>query len=932
MSSAEGETTTMTTSAHKQPSPGEYKHACMHLETKWRRYWDQHQTYAATIQPNRPKYYVLDMFPYPSGEGLHVGHPVGYIASDIIARYHMLSGYNVLHPMGFDAFGLPAEQYAIQTGAHPETTTQANMAKYEQQLRQIGLAYDWSRKIATCDSSYYHWTQWVFLALYNHYYHTKREQARPIAELISHLKTHGTDELHAATHDHHDLTAHEFNQLDTPHQELILQRYRLAYLDDALVNWCDELATVLANDEIKDGLSIRGGHPVRQTKLKHWKLRVSAYAPRLLSGLDNLQWSEALKRIQRHWLGRSSGMQVTFNTSHQTVQLKIFTSRVETIYGVSFLVMAPEHPLTSKLTTTSQLDDVTTYLHQVSCQSIKERSAGTAIPTGVFTGSYGIHPLTGRQLPIWISTYVLMDYGEGAIMAVPADDKRDGLFAAQFQLPILRDYQAHSPLKGLPPTAARRRGEELLRERQAGQPQINFRLRDAIFARQRYWGEPIPIYYDGQTPCPLDPAELPLKLPPMADFKPSATGKPPLAAVADWTHRGCPLDVTTMPGYAGSSAYYLRYMDPHNASALVGAEAAAYWQNVDLYVGGAEHATGHLIYARTWNMFLYDIGVSQAAEPFKQLLNQGMILGESQYIYRIKGSNTFVSYGRHGHHQTQRIPISITLVDSGLLNLDQFRSWRPEFADASFICDDDGKFRCEPVIEKMSKSLFNTVTPDAIIKQYGADTLRLYEMFLGPIDQAKPWSATKITGVYRFLGRFWRLFHRHGEFEVSAEPPTQQELQLLHKTIHEVRTSTTSFHFNVAIASLMWATGELGRLQCSKAQILHPLVLLIAPYCPHLAEELYEKLGHEPSLFTHARLPEADPAYLSDPTYELPISVNGKVKFKLMMQQHATEAQIKAEVTAHPLFQALAAGSTIVKWIIRPQAIVNLVTRAKKSP
>lgn len=922
----------MNTSTRKQPPSGEYKHACMNLETKWRQYWDKHQTYAATIQTDQPKYYVLDMFPYPSGEGLHVGHPVGYIASDIIARYKMLTGYNVLHPMGFDAFGLPAEQYAIQTGAHPQATTQANMAKYEQQLRQMGLAYDWSRKIATCDSSYYHWTQWVFLALYNHYYHTKRQQARPIAELTDHLKTHGTDELHAATHDHHDLTAHEFNQLNTHQREHVLQRYRLAYLDDALVNWCDELATVLANDEIKDGLSIRGGHPVRQTKLKHWKLRVSAYAPRLLAGLDNLKWSDALKRIQRHWLGRSSGMQVTFAISAAQVQLKIFTSRVETIYGVSFLVMAPEHPLATELTTASQLEDVTTYLHQVSSQSLKERAAGTNIPTGVFTGSYGLHPLTGRQLPIWISTYVLMDYGEGAIMAVPADDERDRLFAEQFQLPILRHYQAHTPLDGLTPTQARTRAQELLLERQAGQPQINFRLRDAIFARQRYWGEPIPIYYDGKTPYPLDPAHLPLKLPPMDEFTPADTGQPPLASVKDWTYQGHPLDVTTMPGYAGSSAYYLRYMDPHNPSALVGAAAAAYWQNVDLYVGGAEHATGHLIYARTWNMFLYDIGISQTEEPFKQLLNQGMMLGESQYIYRIKGSNTFVSYGRHSHHQTQRIPISITLVDGGRLNLNTFRTWRPEFADSTFICDDDGHFRCESVIEKMSKSLFNTVAPDAIIKQYGADTLRLYEMFLGPIDQAKPWSPAKITGVYRFLGRFWRLFHRHGEFAVSTEPPTHQELQILHKTIHEVRSNTTSFHFNVAIASLMRATSDLGRLQCTKAKILHPLVLLIAPYCPHLAEELHEKLGHEPSLFTHACLPEADPVYLSDPTYELPVSVNGKVKFKVMMKQEATEAHIKAEVSAHPLFQTVTTTSTIVKWIIRPQAIVNLVTRAKEPP
>ena len=908
-------------------SGADYKDAVIKIEAKWQAYWETHQTYSVTEDSTKPKYYVLDMFPYPSGEGLHVGHPAGYIASDIIARYKWLEGFNVLHPMGFDAFGLPAEQYAIQTGAHPQDTTTKNMAKYEHQLRKIGLAYDWSRKIATCESSYYHWTQWIFIALYNHYYNTELQQARPIAELIDHLNNHGTHQLQAATHDHHELTAQQFNQLDSSSRELILHRYRLAYLDDALVNWCDELGTVLANDEIKDGLSVRGGHPIRQTKIKHWKLRVSAYAPRLLAGLSQLDWSDALKAIQRNWLGRSRGTQISFTitTAQSPLTLTVFTSRADTIYGVSFLVMAPEHPLIDKVVAPAHQTAVTTYINQVCSQSLKERSLNKSQPTGVFSGAYAIHPLTAQKLPVWIAEYVLMDYGEGAIMAVPADDERDHIFAQHFNLPIPTNYQVGTTLEGLDQPQARNQAEQLLAECDAGQPQVNFRLRDAIFARQRYWGEPIPIYYDNNTPIAMDPADLPLKLPAMSKFT-SSDGQPPLASVATWTHNGHPIDVTTMPGYAGSSAYYLRYMDPHNTKAVVSPQASTYWQNVDLYVGGAEHATGHLIYARTWNMFLYDIGISQTPEPFKKLLNQGMILGESQYIYRIKGSQTFVSYGMHHDYDTQRIPISIALVRHGILNQDALRAWRPEFATAQFICADNG-FRCESITEKMSKSLYNTVTPDEIIAEYGADTLRLYEMFLGPIDQAKPWSSEKITGTYRFLCRFWRLFHPHGTFEVSQEPPTPQELTILHKTIKEVRLSTTSFHFNVAISGLMSATNELSKLRCNKHAILHPLLLLIAPYCPHLAEELNEQLGYRPSIFTHNRLPEPDPTYLDDPFYELPVSVNGKLKFKIMMDRDATADQIKQQVSSHPRFRDLSQQHSIVKWIIRPQAIVNLVTR-----
>ena len=904
-------------------SHGDYASCFGQIEQKWQAYWRDHKTYEVGDDSSKPKYYVLDMFPYPSGEGLHVGHPVGYIASDIMARYQMLQGYNVLHPMGFDAFGLPAEQYAIQTGQHPRETTEKNMARYEEQLKKIGLAYDWSRKVVTSDPGYYHWTQWVFLKLYHHWYNTDLQKACPISELVSHLAEYGTIGLAAATHKPVELSPHEWQALSEGEAEEVLQSYRLVYLDDALVNWCEALGTVLANDEISGGLSVRGGHPVRQKKMKHWKLRVSAYAPRLMAGLAELDWSDALKSIQRNWIGQSLGTEILFDVVGGSQKLKIFTTRADTLFGVSFMVMAPEHPQVLALTTKEQSPAVKEYLAAVASQSLRERYLAKSSPTGVFTGSYAKHPLTSDTVAIWVSEYVLMDYGEGAIMAVPADDERDLAFAEHFALPILSDHKSSAGLEDMSQEDGICEVEKWLREKQCGCPKTSYKLRDAIFARQRYWGEPIPIAYDSGTPKPLSEADLPLELPPMEDFAPR--GRPPLSLAPEWkSPQDDPLEVSTMPGYAGSSAYYLRYMDPHNSEALVSQEAASYWQNVDLYVGGAEHATGHLIYSRTWNMFLWDIGVSKSPEPFQKLLNQGMILGESQYIHRIKGSQKFVSYGLHQQHSTQKIPISIQLVRKGELDKEAFRKWRPDFQDAEFICD-NGRFLCEPVTEKMSKSLFNTVTPDEIIAVYGADTLRLYEMFLGPIDQPKPWSSEKIAGVQRFLARFWRLFHKDGEFAVFQQPATDQELRILHGVIKAVRQSTDSFHFNVAISHLMKATSELTKRECRKQEILEPLVILIAPYCPHLAEELYSKLGHQGSVFHLASLPDHDPAWLKKDHYELPVSVNGKLKFKVVAATSATESELKEVVQGHSQFAQVTHGREVKKWIIRPGAIVNLV-------
>lgn len=906
------------------PPVHSYAARCAQIEKKWQNFWHTQRSFEVQETPDKPKYYVLDMFPYPSGQGLHVGHPLGYIASDIIARSKWLEGYCVLHPMGFDAFGLPAEQYAIQTRNHPKLTTQAHMARYESQLRKIGFAYDWSRKIATCDPATYQWTQWIFIALYHHYYCPKHQKARPISELISHLQAHGSQGLGGDV-----LSANQFNSLSNYDREMVLQRFRLAYLDDAFVNWCDELGTVLANDEVKDGLSVRGGHPVRQKKLKHWKLRVSAYAQRLLSGLDSLDWSESLKSIQRHWLGKSVGTQVHFvidspSHSQNPLMLKVFTSRADTIYGVTFLVIAPEHPLVHEITTTDQKEHVHEYIQKV-CESSR-RLTSTTTPTGVFTGGYGLHPLTGEPLEIWISEYVLMDYGEGAIMAVPADDSRDQQFAEHFGLRVISNHKHQTELEEMSIKQGCALITTQLEGKKLGCAQETFRLRDAIFSRQRYWGEPIPIYYKDNIPMTLDPQDLPLELPEIDDYAPKQ-GQPPLATVSSWaTPEGYPLEYTTMPGYAGSSAYYLRYMDPHNSKQLVGREAAHYWQDVDLYVGGAEHATGHLIYARFWNMFLYDLGISATEEPFRKLLNQGMILGQSQYVHRIKGRQTFVSYGLHHQHSTQRIPVNVAFVHKGILDQQAFKAWRDEFADAEFILDNN-QFLCESVVEKMSKSLYNTITPDEIIDQYGADTLRIYEMFLGPIDQTKPWSSEKITGAHRFLSRFWRLFFNNNTLHVSSEEPTSQERILLHKTIKAVRESTETFHFNVAISVLMSTTNELHKLKCYKRDILFPLVILIAPYCPHLAEELYEQLGGQPSIFHHARWPDYDPILVSDSVYELPISINGKVKFKIMVPHSATEDQIKQLVESHHSFKDTVKERPIIKWIIRPQAIVNLVIR-----
>ncbi|MCY4443679.1 MAG: leucine--tRNA ligase [Proteobacteria bacterium] len=906
------------------------------IESKWQKWWQDHEVYKVDIDPHKPKYYTLDMFPYPSGAGLHVGHPLGFIASDIIARYKTLQGYNVLHPMGFDAFGLPAEQYAIETGQHPAITTKNNIERYKKQLKRMGLSYDWSREIRTCDSSYYHWTQWAFIGLFQHWFDKKLQKARPIEELKELFARHGTHLSYAATHSHDktpSLSADEWQKLNSEEQDRYLLNYRLAYQEEASVNWCEALGTVLANDEIQDGLSVRGGHPVTQKNMKQWKLRITAYAERLLSGLDSLDWSESMKTVQRNWIGKSHGMDIHFPLSTSSHSIQIYTTRADTIYGVTFLVLAPEHPLVKVVTTHEQKASVEKYLNRTA-QKL-EAPHGTQNTTGVLSGSFAIHPLTGHKIPIWISDYVLMDYGHGAIMAVPADDERDRKFAQCFNLPIIENHTVGTPLESCSHTQeAIEKIYTILTNTDSttSKPKrrINYKIKDAIFARQRYWGEPIPIYYKNHIPYPLPLKDLPLLLPDIDSYHPTPQGDPPLARADHWTNKhGHPLETNTMPGFAGSSAYFLRYCDPHNTHALASKEALSYWQNVDLYIGGSEHATGHLIYARFWHMFLHDIDLAPTQEPFQKMINQGMILGTSQYAHRSKGTNTFISYDLTRSHDTQRIPVDIRLFRQGHLDIEAFKAWRSEYATATFQCNNNGHFLCEEVVEKMSKSLFNTMSPDEVIDDYGADTLRLYEMFLGPIEQTKPWSVTKIEGVHRFLKRFWRLFFRQGEWHVSDEELTDKELTLLHKTIYEVRRSTENYQFNTAISAMMSVTNILTRQEIRKYHILKPLTILLAPYAPHIAEELYARLESTkvPSLFKHGKLPDYNEDFLLNNTWNAPVAINGKVKFTLPLQLDENKESIQKQIQQHEKFHHILKGKAITKWIIIPNKMINIVTK-----
>ena len=914
------------------------------VEKKWQSYWQENKTYRVEVDPSKPKYYVLDMFPYPSGAGLHVGHPLGYIASDIYSRYKHLKGFNVLHPMGYDAYGLPAEQYAIQTGQHPAITTEKNIRRYREQMDKIGFSFDWDREIRTCDPEYYKWTQWTFIQMFNSFYCYDEQKAMPITELVKAFETVGTQGLNVACGEEMDFTAEEWKNKSTKEQQEILLNYRLAYLADTMVNWCPQLGTVLANDEVKEGLSLRGGYPVVQKKMRQWSLRVSAYAQRLLDGLDNIDWSDSLKDIQRNWIGRSQGADVRFDVKDSDLKLEIFTTRPDTIFGVSFMVLAPESDYVKPLTTPEQADAVAEYLDYVSKRTERERQTEVKKVTGVFTGSYAINPFTNEAIPIWISEYVLSGYGTGAIMAVPGHDSRDYAFAKHFNLPIVPvvdDGEGHDMSEGSYDAKAGKRinsgiinGMEVkeaiayiageVEKRGIGKSKINYRLRDAIFSRQRYWGEPFPVYYKDDLPYMLDESKLPLELPGVDKYLPTESGEPPLGRAKNWTTEdGYPLELNTMPGFAGSSAYFLRYMDPHNNKALVDHEICNYWKNVDLYLGGSEHATGHLIYARFWNMFLYDLGVACEEEPFKKLINQGMIQGRSNFVYRIQGTNTFVSVGLKDQYKTTEIHVDVNIVKNDVLDQDAFRAWMPEYANAEFILE-NGKYICGWAIEKMSKSMFNVVNPDTIIEEYGADTLRLYEMFLGPLEFSKPWDTQGIDGVYKFLRKFWRLFQVGEDFSVSDETPSREELKVLHKTIKKVEYDIENFSFNTSIPAFMICTNELTALKCNKRAVLEPLVIALAPFAPHMAEELWSLLGHTQSI-TKESFPKWEEKFLVEDAFEYPVSFNGKVRFKLSMPLTATNADIEAAVKAAPESTKWLEGKEIKKMIIVPKKIVNIV-------
>ena len=902
------------------------------IESKWQKRWAAEGTYKVTEDKSKPKYYVLDMFPYPSGAGLHVGHPLGYIASDIYSRYKTLKGFNVLHPMGYDAFGLPAEQYAIQTGQHPEVTTDRNTARYREQLDRIGFSYDWDREVRTCDPEFYKWTQWAFLKMFDSWYDPRRQCARPISELVDILSSEGYE----------DVTAQAWNSASEKEKSDILMRWRIAYQGETSVNWCEGLGTVLANDEVKDGLSIRGGFPVEQKKMKQWQLRVSAYAERLLAGLDRLDWSDSLKEMQRNWIGKSEGTEVVFNVEcdGKTTPVTIFTTRVDTIFGVTFMVLAPESELVSSLTSAERKEEVQDYVKQVRKKTERERISETKSVSGVFTGAYGINPLTGKKVPVWVSEYVLAGYGTGAIMAVPAHDSRDYAFARKFNLPIVpiiegcdvseSSFDAKEGkmcnsgfLDGMDVKQAIEAAKDYAEANGIGRRKTNYRLRDAIFSRQRYWGEPFPIYYKNGIPTPVDEKDLPLRLPAIESFKASSNGEPPLARAKDWTYKGWPLETSTMPGFAGSSAYYLRYMDPHNSEALVSRDANDYWKSVDLYVGGTEHATGHLIYSRFWNKFLYDLGYVCCDEPFQKLINQGMIQGRSNFVYRVVGTNTFVSYGLKDSYETTEIHVDVGIVRNDRLDIEAFRRWRPDYADAEFILE-DGEYICGWAIEKMSKSMYNVVNPDDICNSYGADTLRLYEMFLGPVEQSKPWDTKGIDGVNRFLKKFWRLFYDRNGWCVNDEEPTKAELKALHKLIAKEQEDIENFSYNTTISAFMIALSELG--ECHKRAILEPLTVLLCPFAPHIAEELWEALGHTQSC-TKASYPEYVAAYTVEDNVTYPVQFNGKMRFTLELPKAASPAEVEAAVREHPKTAQYVGEQKIVKVIVVPGRIINIVVK-----
>ena len=921
------------------------------IESRWQQRWRDDKTYRVRIDPDKPKYYVLDMFPYPSGAGLHVGHPLGYIASDIYARYKRQKGFNVLHPMGYDAYGLPAEQYAIQTGQHPAVTTEENIRRYRQQLDKIGFSFDWDREIRTSDADYYKWTQWAFIRMFDSYYCNTTQQARPIGELIEYFERQGNIGLDIAHTEEIEFGAEEWKSWDERRRSEVLMNYRIAYLAETAVNWCEKLGTVLANDEVQDGVSIRGGYPVVQKMMKQWSLRVSAYAQRLLDGLDGLDWSQSIKETQRNWIGRSEGAEMVFYTEGEApVAINIFTTRADTVYGVTFMVLAPESEYVSLVTTADQKDEVDKYLEQTRKRTERERIADRRV-SGVFSGSYAVNPVSHCRIPIYISDYVLAGYGTGAIMAVPAHDSRDYAFARHFALPIVplvegadvseESFDAkegtviNSPagtpaegqlvLNGLSVSEAIEAAKKYIVASGLGKVKVNYRLRDAIFSRQRYWGEPFPIYYKDGVPCTVDEKDLPVVLPEIDKFLPTDTGEPPLGRAADWTYRGYPLELSTMPGFAGSSAYYLRYEDPQNSDALVSAEANGYWRNVDLYLGGSEHATGHLIYCRFWTKFLFDYGYIKDDEPFAKLINQGMIQGRSNFVYRIKNTNTFVSYSKKESYDTTEIHVDVNLVENDILDTDRFRRWQPEFADAEFVVDADGKYRCGWAVEKMSKSMYNVVNPDDIVERYGADTLRLYEMFLGPVEQSKPWDTKGIDGVHRFLKRLWALvYDAQGNLLLDDRQPTEEELKTLHKTIKKITYDIENFSFNTSVSAFMICVNELSTAKCSKRAIIEPLAVILAPFAPHIAEEIYSLCGNSTTV-CDAAFPECDERHLVEATVKYPVSFNGKVRFTLDLPADTSVEEVEKSALAHDETQKWLQGKAVRKVIVVPRKIVNIV-------
>lgn len=939
------------------------------IEQKWQKTWAAEKTYHVEIDEQKKKFYVLNMFPYPSGAGLHVGHPLGYIASDIYARYKRQCGYNVLNPMGYDAYGLPAEQYAIQTGQHPAVTTETNIKRYREQLDKIGFSFDWDREVRTCDPKYYHWTQWAFEQMFNHFYCKKCEKAQPISKLIKKFETEGSAcTAHLAQSEELHFTADEWKQMSEVEKQQVLMNYRIAYLGETMVNWCPKLGTVLANDEVVDGVSERGGYPVVQKKMKQWCLRVSAYAQRLLDGLDKIDWTDSLKETQRNWIGRSEGTEMQFSVKDSDVKFTIFTTRADTIFGVTFMVLAPESELVQQLTTEAQKAEVNAYLDATKKRTERERIADRRV-TGVFTGAYAINPFTGDEIPVWVSDYVLAGYGTGAIMAVPAHDSRDYAFARHFDLPIVpliegadvseESFDAkegivmNSPadgkqtlngftLNGLSVKEAIAATKKFVTENNLGRVKVNFRLRDAIFSRQRYWGEPFPVYYKDGMPQMVPEACLPLELPEVTKFLPTETGEPPLGNATRWawdTEANCvtdnsridnktvfPLELSTMPGFAGSSAYYLRYMDPANDTALVGKQADEYWQNVNLYIGGSEHATGHLIYSRFWDKFLFDLGVSCKDEPFQKLVNQGMIQGRSNFVYRIKDTNTFVSLGLKDQYDTTPIHVDVNIVHNDVLDVEAFKQWRPEYATAEFVLE-DGKYVCGWAIEKMSKSMYNVVNPDMIVEKYGADTLRLYEMFLGPINQSKPWDSNGIDGCFRFLRKTWNLFYpKNGEWAVTDAEPTKDNLKTLHKLIKKVSEDIEVFSYNTSIPAFMIAVGELAQQKCTSRAVLEQVVALLAPFAPHIAEELWHALGHTTTV-CDAEWPKYDEQYLKEDTQTLSISFNGKTRFTLDFPADATKEAIQEAALTSEQAQKHLEGKQVVKVIVVPGRIVNIVVK-----